>query len=476
MKRSIAIVLCVLLLLACAVPVGAAVIPQDEWDAYFFENADVPKGVILQPGSDESERNLSWYMPEGTESCGVLLSENADMSGAETFAGRIVETPQGDLAAFVTLTGLAGNNTYYYTCLTGEEQSEVWSFSTVGDSFTALYTTDIHISEEEDDPESYKNNALMFTNVLDQAIEKSGGLDLILSAGDQGSSGLRKEYTALVAAASVKGVPFATALGNHDRKGADFRYFTNLPNETRSALASYQCGDWWFVKGSVLFLVMDSNNADGAAHSAFIKKAIRQNPDAKWRVLMMHHDLWGQTMPKREDENKLLRLLWSPIIDENGIDLALLGHSHYWSVSNVVYNRETVQTVEKDAMIENAQGTVYLVSGSINRPRGAAEFTYGPNIGVGVEDPSRVVYNIIDFTPDAVKVTAYDYETGETFNTLTLTKTGDAEKPAFSPLRAVGRWFTGLIGKIYAFFNNLDNYFDLKQKGFDISLGDVYKS
>ncbi len=475
MKRSVAIILSVLLLLACAVPVGAAVIPQDEWDAYFFENADVPKGIILQPGRDESERNLSWYLPEGTETCAVLLSESADMSGARTVEGEKVKTAQGDLAAKVTLTGLDENSTYYYACETDGEKSEVYCFSTTGDSFTAMYTTDIHVSDEDDDPECYKNQALFFSDVLDQAIEKSGGLDLLLSAGDQATYGLRKEYTALVAPASIKGIPFATALGNHDRRGADFRYFTNLPNHKRTPFDGFQCGDWCFVKGKVLFLVMDSNNGDGMAHSAFVKKAIKENPDAKWRVLIMHHDLWGQTMPSREQGNRMLRLLWSPIIDENNIDLALLGHSHYWSVSNVVYNRESVQTVEKDSVIDNAQGTVYLVSGSINHPRGGTDFTYGPNIGVGVEDPSRIVYNLIDFTPDAVTVKAYDYETGEVFNTLTLTKTDDAEKPVFSPMRTVGRWFTGFIGRIYAFFNNLGNYFDLKERGFDVSFGELLK-
>lgn len=464
MKRTLSLLLTFLILLFTAAPAFAADYAPD------FENdPDAARAIFLQPGSDESERNLSWYMPAGTKRFSVLLSESPDLSNARSFGGKAEPTPQKDLAAAVTVTGLKADTTYYYACETDGERSGVYSFTTAGGAFTALYTTDIHISDEPDEPGLWMRHAERWADVLAQARSKAGSLDLVLSAGDQATYGSRTEYTGLTASPLMKAVSFAPAIGNHDRKNVDFRYFTNLPNETARPLDSQQGGDYWFVKGNVLFLVMDSNNADGVGHSAFLREAIAKNPEAKWRVLMMHHDLWGQTIEHREKENRALRLLWTPMIDENDIDLALLGHSHYFSVSNVLVKGKTTERIGPNASLTNADGTVYMVSASINHPRGGDPFTYGPNVGVGVEDPTRIVYNLIDFTEDQITVKAVYYDTGEVFNTLTLKKTDEATPTAFSLWDLICRAFVGFIGRVYAVFNQIGNAHNLREKGVDAS-------
>ena len=60
-------------------------------------------------------------------------------------------------------------------------------------------------------------------------------------------------------------------------------------------------------------------------------------------------------------------MIWGPIADEFGIDLVLLGHSHYYTVTNVIHNNKTVSPLE--STMTDAEGTVYMVSGSITRPR-----------------------------------------------------------------------------------------------------------
>lgn len=464
-KKIIAVLLALLLLLFCCGVTGFAY-TAEQWEAY-WNTAEAQRGIIMQPGSDESERNFSWYMPADTGSCYVLVGTTEDLSDAVPFYGKIVKTQQEDRAAKVTVSGLAADTTYYYACVTDETASDVYSFSTVSDEFSAMYVTDIHISDGESET-SLKDHSRMFGNLVEAAIENKG-IDLILSAGDQATRGKRVEYQGLVSAPAVRTVPFATCIGNHDRKGADYKFFNNVPNEYYGTLNSYQGGDYWFVKGNCLFLVMDSNNGNGEGHSAFIKQAIKENPDAKWRVAVMHHDMYGQTIESREDENKLIRLMWSPLFDENGIDLALLGHSHYYSVSNVVYNGQSVQEVTPGCTVENAQGTVYMVSGSVNHPRSAQEFSYGANIGIGVEDISRVVYNVLDFTADSITVHSYDYKTGEEFNHFTLTKTNEAVGRAFPLYRRLLRMITGAIGKLYAFFNNFGRIYDLIEDGYDMS-------
>ncbi len=468
MKKSvkmISVFLSLMLFLSCFGVSGFAY-SDTAWDTY-WETDEAQNGLIMQPGSNESERNFSWYMPAGTKSCCVLVSESPDMSDAQSFYGRVIGTQQGDCAAKVTVSGLKENTDYFYACVTDDEQGDTYTFSTVSDEFSAMYVTDIHVSDGESET-SLKNHAKMIGEVVTQATEKKD-INLILSAGDQATRGLRCEYQGLVSAPIMKTVSFATCIGNHDRKGADYKYFNNVPNEFYGTLNSYQGGDYWFVKGSCLFLIMDSNNGNGEGHSAFMKQAIAANPDAKWRIAVMHHDMYGQTMPNRESENRLIRLLWSQMFDENGIDLVLLGHSHYYSVSNVVYNGKSVQDVTPGCTVENAQGTVYMVSGSINHPRSDEEFSYGDNIGIGVEDISRIVYNVIDFSSDSITVHSYDYSTGEEFNTFTLSKTDDAKKPEFPFYRVLLRMFAGFIGKIYAFFNNFGRIYDLNEAGYDVN-------
>ena len=40
-------------------------------------------------------------------------------------------------------------------------------------------------------------------------------------------------------------------------------------------------------------VVIDTNNYNCATHKAVIEKAISENPDAKWRVVMFHQDIYG---------------------------------------------------------------------------------------------------------------------------------------------------------------------------------------
>ena len=468
MKKAISVLLAVLLLAGCIVPVGAL----SAWELFWADEAEASRGIIMQPGADETQRNFSWYMDADVTSCSVEISTNPLMLNAESVSGEIVGSYQGDKVAKVTVADLAPGETYYYTCVSGEEKSAVYSFETVeDDSFSALYISDIHISGDSRD--AVKDTAFMFADLLYDANSRAD-LNLILSAGDQASDGLRAEYEGLTFSPLTRSLSFATSIGNHDRKGVDYRYFTNLPNEDEGMISSCQGGNYYFVKGDVLFLCLDSNNASGSDHYRFVKNAVEANPDCKWRVVMMHHDLYGATIEHRESENNLLRLLYSPIMDEFNIDLALLGHSHHYSVSDVVYNGKSVADVANGGVVENAQGTVYMVSASVSRPRDAeGEIPYGDLISIGMDEYADRLYSVIDFSSDAITVTTYEVGVEEEHVSFTLTKTDDYEEPSFSFFRRLFARLVNFIGSVYAVFNNIGNYSDLKEDGYDIKLGDV---
>lgn len=464
-KKALCTVLSILLIFSAVIPAGAVSV----WDIYWNDTEEAERGIIMQPGTDETERNFSWYTDESITSCSVEVSYSPFMTDAEAFEGSVISDMHGKNVAKVTVTGLEEGKRYYYTCVSGTEKSSVYSFETVeGDSFSALYMSDIHVTLDEAEGNT-KTTAYAFADLLTEVTLKHD-INMILSAGDQATDGLIEEYQGLTFSPVSRTLTFATAIGNHDRKGIAYKYFTNLPNSDEGLISSPQGGNYYFVKGDVLFLVIDSNNASGTSHRNFIENAVNENPDLKWRVVLMHHDLYGGSIESRESENSLLRLMLSPVFDEFNIDLVLTGHSHHYSISDVVYNGKTVQEIENGAVVNNAEGTVYMVSASVARPREAEEIPYSELISIGMDNYADRLYNIIDFSENAITVTTYERGEADEYASFTLTKDDDFEAPEINWFRKAFGKFVGFIGTIYAVFNNIGRYSDLTEDGFNVDL------
>ena len=465
-SKILCVVLSIIMVLS-ALPAAGAV---SGFDALWADTEESQRGIIIQPGESESERNFSWYMDEDETECSLLLSTNPLMIDAEIFEGEAIDDRHGNSVAKVTVSDLDAGETYYYCCVSGEEKSSVYSFETTeGDSFSALYMSDIHITLNEETGDT-KATAFDFADLLTEVTDKHD-VSLLLSAGDQATDGLLEEYKGFTFSPVSRSLTIATAIGNHDRKGIAYKYFTNLPNEDEGIISSPQGGNYYFTKGEVLFLVIDSNNASATDHRNFIENAVNENPDLKWRVVMMHHDLYGGSIESRESENVLLRLILSYIFDEFGVDLVLTGHSHHYSISDVLYNGQTVREIKSGDVINNADGTVYMVSASVARARDNDEgdgIPYSDRVSIGMDHYGDRLYNIIDFSEEAITVTTYERGEDEAYASFTLTKDDDYAAPGITYFRRlVGRLLSG-IGTIYAVFNNIGRYSDLTEDGFNV--------
>ena len=437
-------------------------------EGQWLDTEEAKRGITVNPGKTNSERNFSWYMSADVTYCAVEISEKGYMEDAEVFTGEIITTYQGDKAAKVTVTGLEPNKTYYYTCVSGEERSRVYSLATKDNVFRALYMSDIHVYDNPEDEASLKDTSFAFAELVKTA-KNQKDVSLILAGGDMATEGQRVEYEGLTFSKASRELTFATIMGNHDRHSFDYKYFSNLPNEMYGPMSSYQSGNYYFEMGGALFICLDTNNASAQAHRATVKEAVKTHPDAKWRVVMMHHDLYGGSIPHRETECNLLRILFSPLFDEFNIDLVLMGHSHHYSVSDVVYNGESVDTVEDGKTINNAKGTVYMVSTSISRPEEAedeSEVVYSNLVAVGMDNLSDSYYNILDFSPEGLTVTSYNLETNERHVSFTLTKDDDYQPEKIGFFRKLGGILAGYISNLYGIYCNSDRYFDLKEEGY----------
>lgn len=475
-RRFSAALMALVMLFTCASTFTTSAQSSDLWDAYYNASTQqIQAAVMLTPGSDNSERYVSWYSE--TESGQAVL---LDAFGREIkkFDAVATATPQGDYRLGAVISDLEVGSTYKYYCTSGDWKSTTYTFSVSDDtSFTAMYLTDVHVSgsdvSEEENAASIRQTAGGFNTTLTAGVAKAAtqgkSVDLILSAGDQASEGTREEYAGFCANEFVKAIPTATVIGNHDRKSVDYRYFTFQPNTADMTLKSYVGTDYWFVKGDVLFFMLDSNNTSMADHRRFVKEAVEANPDIKWRVAVFHHDLYSGRIPRRESENELLRIMWAPIADEFGFDLCLLGHSHYYTISNVMYNNKTVTATENDGTVTDPEGTVYMVSGSVNRPRNDDDIGLSENIGHAHLTDEKI-YNLIDFNEDSIVIKSYTVESDEEIGNITIEKTTDEGGHTY---KTPAKWYYPLIDVIsfiVGIFNNIGVYADNTELGFDIPL------
>ena len=458
------------LLFSVLVPSAFAKDWSVEWQKYL----EAGKGVSIAPGNDDTEIYVTWYGGKDGVTPTVKVSESADMTNSKAFEGTIHSNEKVERSNHVTLTGLEKGKTYFYVCCDGTADTEPTSFKTVAEneSFSALYVSDIHITGEDYEDEYLQATAREFDNVLNEATGKTD-ISLVLSGGDQATEGRACEYFAMVMPNELREIPTSIAVGNHDVKRYTFGALANYPNmKTENLSDSLICSDYYFVKGNALFLIIDSTNSSAADHYEFVKNAVEKNPDVKWRVMMFHHDLYGGHIESREGENKLLRLLFTPIIDEFQIDLCLMGHSHCYSQSHIIYNRVISEELTKNAKITNPKGTVYFSSGSLipaEAEKSGEPIIFDSDlksefIATDCLAHDDSIYSILDFTDSTLTVKSYIKGTEEAFNSLEITKTS---QQGGHPDEDAPLWFKigKYIGTLYNMINNISRNGEIKERG-----------
>ena len=342
---------------------GATVGGSAEWTAWTEEwntvATDYTK-VSMTPGADETELNFAWYSLDNGSAATPVVHFGTDRNNLETFTGTSgdVDASLTDGVAYdynhVTVTGLEENTTYYYTVEKNGVESEVETYQTHSfETVKMLYVGDPQIGASKGQPQgsetlsadsgaantAARNDSFGWNRTLEAALAQDSDVSFIISAGDQvNKTGQPKEeeYAGYLDPDVLASLPVATTIGNHDSLNADYMYHFNNPNATEYG-TTQAGGDYYYSYGNGLFIVLNTNNYNVAEHEQAIREAVASDPDAAWRIVTIHQDIYGSGLDHSDTDGMILRTQLTPIFDEYDIDVVLQGHDHTYSRSKLLY-------------------------------------------------------------------------------------------------------------------------------------------
>ena len=355
-----------------------------EWQAWVSEWESVANDytqVSLTPGADETQLNFAWYsQTQDGQAATPVVHFGTDRNNLTAFTGTTmpVDTSLTGGVAYdsnhVTVTGLQANTTYYYTVEKNGVETEVQEYRTGSfDSVKMLYVGDPQIGASKGQPQNgealvadagaantaARNDAFGWNRTLEIATQQNPDVNFIISAGDQvNKTGQAKEeeYAGYLSPDVLASLPVATTIGNHDSLNPDYTYHFNNPNAT-SYGETEAGGDYYYSYGDGLFVVLNTNNYNVAEHEQAIAEAVASDPDAAWRIVTIHQDIYGTGLDHSDTDGMILRTQLTPIFDEYDIDVVLQGHDHTYSRSKLLYgDGQTHGTYEFRL---NAEGTDY---------------------------------------------------------------------------------------------------------------------
>lgn len=405
--------------------------------------------IILTPGKTAKDLGFAWYSQKKGEPA-VKIGKKEDLSDAQEFKGTATEINRSNqkntykASNKVTVEGLFEENTTYYYSYTDDVKNPAWSEV---QSYTTKKTTNFQTILVGDpqigasgsqgqgtaDDINIAVDTFNWNKTLEQAKITAPNASFILSAGDQidyagtdssdGKNVRESEYAGFTYPALLRMLPLATTIGNHESKGTDYKYHYNNPNSEDGLGSTNSGSDYYFSYGNVLFISLNSNNRNTVEHRELLKKAVESNPDAKWKVVMFHHDIYGSGQPHFDTDGANLRALFAPLMDEFSIDMCLTGHDHSYARSYLMADGTAIQY--DDSVAINPEGTLYIAAGSAS---GSKFYKLATTKQYYIAERSNTqipTFSTIDFSDESIVIKTYDYNGNKYADDYTLYKTGE---------------------------------------------------
>ena len=398
--------------------------------------------LSMTPGATASQMNFSWYATSAPAGAVRIATDSAMTQNVKVFDEKgsldINVTNKDGSATYtkavrVTVSGLKENTVYYYQYTNDKADDSAWSEATTlktgsTSNFKALFVGDPQIGSSG----NAAHDAFNWDITLSKALQQNPDLDFILSAGDQvehqaensnENRDAEVQYAGYLGASVLKNLPVATAIGNHESNGLFYKNHFNNPN-TMTEGSTTAGGDYYFSYGKVLFIVLNSNNTNGSEHDAAMKAAVESNPEAAWRIVMFHHDIYGAGAPHSNSDGAAKRNYLAPLMDKYNVDVCLTGHDHAYSRTYQILDGKAIDyDTPAGGTVTDPQGTLYMTA---NSATGSKYYDLVSTQQYYVADMSQKqvpTYSTIEMTDNSFQIKTYQVN-----DDGTVADTGDGVK------------------------------------------------
>lgn len=395
------------------------------------ENA-VQKSVILTVGSDEAERNVTWYT-DTAQKGEVQYAKKANMVNGEfpeTYltaeASSTLSNDEGFYSNQAVMPSLDENTEYVYRLKNGEAISEVYSFST-GDfngefSFALVGDPQIGAGSTPSDIEGWNQTLDVITSKINP--------DFMVSAGDQVNTASNEDQYAGYLNGALSSLASAATIGNHDSGSAAYGEHFSLPNESADKGITNAGSDYWFVYNNTLFMDINSNNRSTAEHKAFLEEAIAANPDVTWKTVIFHHSIYSTASHVNDSDIITRREELPQVFADLDIDVVLMGHDHVYTRTYMMngFTPDTSQGVQSS--VTDPTGILYL---TVNSASGSKYYDVkAPNAEYAAKQDQSYRRTVTDVTVNETSYTMTTYYADDMslLDTFTIYKTPETDKSA----------------------------------------------
>lgn len=375
------------------------------------------KALNLTIGENETKMNLTWYANTNTSGTVQLAKAGAMINGEFPSQFTTVEATnnQANDKGFyynqATLANLEENTKYVYRVVNGDQVSKIYDFTTkdFDGSYNFIFAGDPQIGASG----SASKDTEGWDKTLSDSINKFNP-NFILSAGDQvNTASDENQYSGYLDHEELTSVPQATTIGNHDSSSNAYTQHFNLPNETAKGETAAGT-DYWYVYNNTLFMNINTNNTSTAEHKAFMKEAIKENQDVRWKVVVFHHSVYSVASHSVESSILKRREELTPVFDDLGIDVVLMGHDHVYVRSNMMKGMKVSQETKDLTSVTDPEGILYLTANSAS---GSKYYDIKTNISTDFvakmdQSKQRSISNI-EVSENSFKVTTYLYNSND---------------------------------------------------------------